>query len=60
MTLKFRPTTTLKTSGRILIKSPAWYLKEQVGQEGISSDFYAESMINYDAKVTSALVNVVS
>jgi hypothetical protein len=60
MTLTFQPTTALKTSGRIWIKSPAWYLRETVGQEGINSDLYAESLINYDAEVFSDQVNVVS
>lgn len=35
-----------------MIKSPAWYKKEAIGQEGVTQDFWAESMISDDADVT--------
>lgn len=31
MTLSLKPKTLLKNKGRIIIQTPAWYLKEAVG-----------------------------
>lgn len=59
MTLTLKPKTVLQKKGRIMLKSPGWYLRETVGQEGIQSDHYAESMINFDSEVTSSHLQVV-
>ncbi len=58
MTLSLKPKTLLKNKGRIIIQTPAWYLKEAVGQEGVQDDFIVESMINSDAVVTSSQLKV--
>jgi hypothetical protein len=51
LTIKLTPISALKTTGRIQIKSPPWYLKQKTGQQGVTQDYYAESMINFDSQV---------
>ena len=49
LTINFVPATRLKTLGRIMIKSPSWYRAQAIGQDGVTSDYYTESMIGADS-----------
>lgn len=43
-----------------MIKSPAWYQKEAIGQEGITEDLYTESMVADDTEVTISCATAVT
>ena len=52
LTIEMTTVSGLLQKGILQIKSPPWYLKESIRQEGVLEDYYADSLISFDSKAT--------